>query len=229
MTLVSNDPSWWPLINASLIASYFAVVVCVGIMYDWVLTFGQEVELIWRQRWSLMTFLYLGVRYVGIAYVVIVMLVDVPTISTTDAVSRIVYTAVYWTADVVDVILGVIMITRLHAMYQRSRKVLIYLVVIFVAIRIANAVIAATITMHVAGEEFILSGTYQCMVAYPGDLLLLVSISWILAAVWEVIALCLAVWIAVKHFRELRQHSTRVFWLSLASRSVYSLRCSQRT
>ncbi|KAG1775250.1 hypothetical protein EV702DRAFT_453601 [Suillus placidus] len=71
MTLVSNDPSLWPLINASLIASYFAVVVCVGIMYDWVLTFGQEVELIWRQRWSLMTFLYLGVRYVGIAYVVI--------------------------------------------------------------------------------------------------------------------------------------------------------------
>ncbi|KAG2124140.1 hypothetical protein BD769DRAFT_1776613 [Suillus cothurnatus] len=32
--------------------------------------------------------------------------------------------------------------------------------------------------------------------------------TWILATVWEVLALCLAVWIAVKHFRELRQHST---------------------
>ncbi|KAG1775249.1 hypothetical protein EV702DRAFT_1119692 [Suillus placidus] len=129
----------------------------------------------------------------------------------TDAVSRIVYTAVDWTADVVDVILGVIMITRLHAMYQRSRKVLIFLVVIFVAIRIANAVIAAIITMRIAGEEAILSGTYQCMISYTlaGDMLLLVSMSWILATVWEVIALCLAVWIAVKHFRELRQHSTR--------------------
>ncbi|KAG1883297.1 hypothetical protein F4604DRAFT_1737433 [Suillus subluteus] len=39
-------------------------------MYDWALTFGQEVELIWRQRWSLMTFLYLIVRYVGMGYVV---------------------------------------------------------------------------------------------------------------------------------------------------------------
>ncbi|KAG2032091.1 hypothetical protein BDR03DRAFT_970889 [Suillus americanus] len=38
------------------------------------LTFAQEVELIWRQRWSLMTFLYLSVRYAGIGYVVMVML-----------------------------------------------------------------------------------------------------------------------------------------------------------
>ncbi|KAG2032128.1 hypothetical protein BDR03DRAFT_971013 [Suillus americanus] len=35
------------------------------------LTFAQEVELIWRQRWSLMTFLYLGARYVGIGYAVL--------------------------------------------------------------------------------------------------------------------------------------------------------------
>jgi hypothetical protein len=32
--------------------------------------------------------------------------------------------------------------------------------------------------------------------------------TWILGSVWEVLTLCLAVWIAIKHFRELRQHST---------------------
>ncbi|KAG2341809.1 hypothetical protein BDR05DRAFT_964838 [Suillus weaverae] len=32
-----------PVINASFIASYFLVVRCAGIMYDCVLTFGQEV------------------------------------------------------------------------------------------------------------------------------------------------------------------------------------------
>ncbi|KAG2138234.1 hypothetical protein BD769DRAFT_257724 [Suillus cothurnatus] len=87
MTIVSNDPSWWPLINANLIASYFVVATFVGIMYDWVLTLGQEVELIWRQRWSLMTLLYLSVRYGGIGYVVMYMLDDIPTISMTDVVS----------------------------------------------------------------------------------------------------------------------------------------------
>jgi hypothetical protein len=33
--------------------------------------------------------------------------------------------------------------------------------------------------------------------------------TWVLGTVWEVFALCLAVWIAVKHFRDLRRHSTR--------------------
>jgi len=35
------------------------------------------------------------------------------------------------------------------------------------------------------------------------------SMAWVLGIVWEVLALCLAVWVAVKHFRELRQHSIR--------------------
>jgi hypothetical protein len=33
--------------------------------------------------------------------------------------------------------------------------------------------------------------------------------TWILGAIWEVLVLCLAVWIALKHFRELRQRSIR--------------------
>ncbi|KAG2033281.1 hypothetical protein BDR03DRAFT_1014445 [Suillus americanus] len=47
MTLVSNDLSRWPLINANLIRSYFIVAASVWLMYYWALTLGQEVELIW--------------------------------------------------------------------------------------------------------------------------------------------------------------------------------------
>jgi hypothetical protein len=46
------------------------------------------------------------------------------------------------------------------------------------------------------------------MFGYPGDALILASIIWILGTVWEVLALLLAVWIAVKHFCELRRCST---------------------
>ncbi|KAG2038364.1 hypothetical protein BDR03DRAFT_954572 [Suillus americanus] len=94
----------------------------------------------------------------------------------------------------------VIMIVRLHAMYQQSRN--------FLAIRIANVVMSAILTMHISGEEFVLSGTYQCFIGYPGDALLLNSMTWIISTVLEVLALCLAVWIAVKHFRELQRSST---------------------
>jgi hypothetical protein len=36
-----------------------------------------------------------------------------------------------------------------------------------------------------------------------GDVQFLANMTWILGAVWEALALFLAVWIAVKHFREL--------------------------
>ncbi|KAG1845891.1 hypothetical protein DFJ58DRAFT_843645 [Suillus subalutaceus] len=70
-----------------------------------------------------------------------------------------------------------------------------------------GAMIAMTMT-HVSGEGFVLFGTFQCMMGYAGNAYLLISMTWILGTVWEVLVLCLAVWIAMKHFRELRQTST---------------------
>ncbi|KAG1756433.1 uncharacterized protein EDB91DRAFT_15328 [Suillus paluster] len=209
MTLVSDDPSWLPVINASRNASYFVVAASAGMMYDWVLTFGQEVELVWRQHWSLMTFLYFSVRYVGILYAVVSILHSVPTIPVTDVVSFVMLLAQDWTNVIVNIILGVrvIMIARLYAMYQQSRKMLVLLVVIFLAINITNVVIAAIPMRHISGEEFILFGTYQCRIKLEGDALTLGITTSVLTIVWEVLALCLAVWIAVKHFRELRRQS----------------------
>lgn len=68
-----------------MILSYFTVAALTAVLYDWVLAFGQEFELIWRKRWSLMTFLYISVRYTGIIYCVIVLLSTLPSFSVTDA------------------------------------------------------------------------------------------------------------------------------------------------
>ncbi|KAG1798172.1 uncharacterized protein HD556DRAFT_223505 [Suillus plorans] len=185
----------------------FAVVAYVAVMYDWALTFGQEVELIWRQRWSLMTVMYLSVRYLGFLYATLYILDSVPTISLTDTVSWIIYVVLDWTSVVVFAMLWVIIIARLRAMYQGSRKILIFLIVAFLAVNIFDGVVTIMGTMHTSGEELVLSGTYQCQINYSKDIALLASITWMLGTVWEVFVLCLAVWIAVKHFRELRQHS----------------------
>jgi len=108
---------------------------------------------------------------------------------------------------VIFAMLWVIIITRLHAMYQGSRKILIFLIITLLAINIFNGVVTIMSTMHASEEELILSGTYQCQINYAEHIIALLSITWILGTVWEVLALYLAVWIAVKHFRELRQHS----------------------
>jgi hypothetical protein len=207
MIIVSNDPIWWPVINAYRVSSYFLVAAFVGVMYDWALTFGQEVELVWRQRWSLMTALYLGVRYFGILFAALNLLDSVPTISLTDTECWIMSVTCSWMYVLVFAMLWVIMITRLHAMYQQSRKILIFLIVAFLADNIFNGVVAVLTTMHTVGEELILSGNYQCTIDYPEGKLPLYSIPWILGVVWEVLALSLAIWIVIKHVRELRQHS----------------------
>ncbi|KAG1799756.1 uncharacterized protein HD556DRAFT_1439412 [Suillus plorans] len=177
----------------------FVVAASAGVMYDWVVTFGQEVELVWRQRWSLVTVLFLSVRYLGISYAV------------TNILCFILIIVVNWIDIAANAILGVVMLVRLYAMYRRSRKVLIPLVVILVAGNIfVGVAIAIAIAMRdIPREEVIISGTYQCATDYKGDYLLLDSITWILGTVWEVLALFLAVWIAVKRFRELRRHPGR--------------------
>ncbi|KAG2039704.1 hypothetical protein BDR03DRAFT_1008703 [Suillus americanus] len=146
MTIILNDPTWWPAINSYRVFSYFLVASFVIVTYDWALTFGQETELVWKQRWSLMTALYLSVRYFGIISTALYMLVG-----------------------------------------------------------------AVMSTIHASWEEIILSGTYLCSINFGGDTILLGSITWILGTAWEVLALCLAVWIAVKHFREMRPYSAGGF------------------
>ncbi|KAG1761508.1 hypothetical protein EDD22DRAFT_970527 [Suillus occidentalis] len=182
-----------------------AVVAGVVVVYDWAVTIGHEIELIWRQRWSLMTVLYLVIRYVGIPYSVIGVLATMPFVSLTDTVSSILYYTNCGTYVVLSAMLGVIMIARLHAMYQRSRTMLIFLAIIFLAFNIACLVLAAIGLKHVVAEEVILSGMHICGFDYEGDAQLLFSMVWVLNTVWEVIALCLSVWIAVKHFRDLRR------------------------
>jgi hypothetical protein len=60
--------------------------------------------------------------------------------------------------------------------------------------------------------EFVLSGSHMCVYDSGGSGSFLVNVTWILGTVWEVLVLCLAGWIAVKHFRELQRTSTE--WAS---------------
>lgn len=115
------------------------------------------------------------------------------------------YVVQAWIGVVISAVLGFIIIARLHAMYRRSRKVLIFLATIFLVVNVSNGVITAIIMMRSSGEERILSGTSHCSVGFDNHDRLLVAVTWALITAWETIALCFAGWIAAKHFRELRQ------------------------
>ncbi|KAG2044156.1 hypothetical protein BDR03DRAFT_940882 [Suillus americanus] len=120
------------------------------------------------------------------------------------------YYALNGTNVVVTAMLGVIMIVRLYAMYQRSRMMLIFLVVFFLFINITCAVITIIGLKDTVGEDVIFYGAYMCNFGPRSDsdgniVPRLTSTVWVLNTVWEVPALCLSVWIAVKHFHDLRR------------------------
>ncbi|OAX30580.1 hypothetical protein K503DRAFT_870959 [Rhizopogon vinicolor AM-OR11-026] len=50
MTIVSNNPSLWPIISYYRGCSYMDVACLTIVVYDWALTFGQEFELVWVSR-----------------------------------------------------------------------------------------------------------------------------------------------------------------------------------
>jgi hypothetical protein len=57
---------------------------------------------------------------------------------------------------------------------------------------------------------YVLSGIHYCLSYYPeGKIPLLIGGDWeyVAGLIWEIITLSLAVWIVIKHFRELRQQS----------------------
>ncbi|KAG1760817.1 hypothetical protein EDD22DRAFT_988384 [Suillus occidentalis] len=188
MTFVSDDPSWWPIIDTEVLYSYWTAAASVVVAYDWALTIGQEIELIW-------------IRYIGIPYSVASVLQSMPNVSLTDAGCNILSYAINWT-DVV-----------MTAMLDGSRTMLLFLVIIFLAVNIACVVLAAIALKYALAEhssldtpeELIFSGIRICSYSSDGDAQLLCSMIWMLNTVWEVLALCLSVWIAVKHFRDLRR------------------------
>jgi hypothetical protein len=201
MTIVSNDSSYWPLINFTRFASYFIVGSFAAVVYDWTLTFGQELELIWRKRWSLMSILYLAVRYAVIPYAITVILISFPSVPLTDKGCITAYFALNWTTFLVNAMLRVITITRLYAMYQQSRKMLIFLIAIAASLTVSSGVVGEMVDIHIMGEELILSSTYMCTYD-TGTTELPITMIWIINTIWEVLALCLALWVYVRHFRE---------------------------
>jgi len=208
MTKVFNSPHWWPVINFDRNFSYFIVASSAAVIYDWAVTFGQELELVWYHPWSLMAFLYISLRYMGILYIIINMLQALPTLSITGLGCDAMYFTLNWMGVVVNAMLGAIMITRLYAMYRRSRNMLVFLIATFMAVTIACGVMTAIVNKHTKAKEFILSGTYQCTYFNKeADALILLSMTWILSTVWEVLALFLATCITIKHFRELQRPS----------------------
>ncbi|KAJ6505792.1 hypothetical protein C8R47DRAFT_1315968 [Mycena vitilis] len=124
--------------------------------YHICITLDQEVKYIWKERWSLPKVLYLFCRYYGLLDLMFVALVAthegpsvevLPLIYSLKTPSCHVYYGIYDIGPVLLITaLNVLFILRIHALYNRSLKMLACLAVLFLLEFVTGLVLTVVVT-----------------------------------------------------------------------------------
>ncbi|KAG1793606.1 uncharacterized protein HD556DRAFT_1476870 [Suillus plorans] len=220
MTYISNDPSYWPYLEWNHRYNYFIIASLTIVIYDWVLTFAQEASwyhhwcshltkieqqlelILWNARFNMQWVFFADVYFpIQLLITLLGLFLQVDNFNS----CNILWFMLAWTPPIINAMLGVIMATRIHAMYQGSKRILTFLIVVLLACTIASVVMTVIGNIGVSGVENIRSGNRQCSENMNTEDAHLNVETLIPTTVWEILALCLAVWIVVKKFCELKK------------------------
>ncbi|KAH7908077.1 hypothetical protein BJ138DRAFT_1158469 [Hygrophoropsis aurantiaca] len=111
------------------------------VVYDQVLTFSHEVDHIWNRRWSFTTILYFIARYSGDLQVIAIATMYI-CINWTSSGYLDVYLALYWGQTMFVLSMQAILMLRVHALFNRSKKVLVFLATLYALQTTATFVMA---------------------------------------------------------------------------------------
>ncbi|KLO08528.1 hypothetical protein SCHPADRAFT_908556 [Schizopora paradoxa] len=123
------------LLAQTVDVKYFYLSNAVMLYYDTLVYFGDEVEYIWKARWSVGKILYIATRYM--AFVDLTVLIVYATYSKlTPADCMHVFRISSWFMVVGVLIAEALLIIRTYALYERSKIILAYLVCLKIALTI---------------------------------------------------------------------------------------------
>ncbi|KAG1730710.1 uncharacterized protein EDB91DRAFT_1349596 [Suillus paluster] len=181
----------------------FSVASTAVIIYDYGLGFTREVELIWCQRWKPTTVLYIIARYLGLA-IAIVQIWEAPGILLSNTVSGIVGRSWSWGMFALACTMYAIMAFRVFAMYLRSKKMGIFIIICFLAASASRGImdgLALVLTSGSTSEQNILSGTGVCATSRA---LAIPFLDGIPSICIELLFLLLAARVLVRHILEMQ-------------------------
>ncbi|KAH7905588.1 hypothetical protein BJ138DRAFT_746801 [Hygrophoropsis aurantiaca] len=134
-------------------ANYVAAAAGALVVYDQVLTSLQEVDHIWNRQWSFTTALYLIARYSGDLQV-IGAAAWAMCINWTYLVNLNIMLAESWLQNIFPVAMQAILTIRVYALFNRSKKVLIVLAMLYALQAIATFVSTALLYNSRALHEY---------------------------------------------------------------------------
>ncbi|KAH7920505.1 hypothetical protein BV22DRAFT_796784 [Leucogyrophana mollusca] len=149
-------PSFFPTHHFSKTTYYITTAAAAAVAYDQVLTFSQEVDLVWKRGWSLMTLLYLIARYSG-SLCIIGLAAWVICINWSYTVGVAMYLVVNWSSNIFILAMQAILVIRVYALCNKSKKILIFLVTCFCLQAIAVMVMAGLIFNLRVMKQYVVS------------------------------------------------------------------------
>ncbi|KAG1737233.1 hypothetical protein EDB19DRAFT_2040083 [Suillus lakei] len=110
-----------------------SVIMITLVSYDYMLQFEKEVQFVWQRRWTVMSYLYLVVRYFGLFLAMVSAcwggLIYIP-----EAVSYRVILLMQWSYSIYFCWAEVILIWRIYALYNQSKPILYVLLGLFIPV-----------------------------------------------------------------------------------------------
>ncbi|KAH7906075.1 hypothetical protein BJ138DRAFT_1163495 [Hygrophoropsis aurantiaca] len=211
--------------------SYVAAAAGALVVYDQALAFSQEVDYIWNRWWSFTTALYLIARYSG-SLSVIGLTAEAMCINWTYSDMNI-YLISNWAANILPLAMQAILVIRIYALFNRSKKVLIFMSTFYALQATATLVMTGLSFNKWAVHDFIVgispaigSVTQSVDYDFNSSAYIPVRDSTIVSVVFDSVLLFFALWAFVRHALEEKTldggWSINVFVRTLvADQSVY--------
>ncbi|OJA16362.1 hypothetical protein AZE42_07975 [Rhizopogon vesiculosus] len=179
--------------------NYISVPVLTLISYEYLLLFEKEVKYVWKRKWSLMSCLYLVVRYLGLflallsgcCYALVVLL--------------------EWGYSVYFYFAEVILIWRIYALYNRSKRLLYVLLGFFlpiVALSIGTDVYLYSRRSAFSVIEIVTPNATYCQASFIVGPMVMIYTS-IPIICFDIFLVVLVAIILVKHLKERRKIKMR--------------------
>ncbi|KAF8498296.1 hypothetical protein JB92DRAFT_2985107 [Gautieria morchelliformis] len=122
----------YSLLWSNHIITYNNISATALLLYDTIVTLDQEINLIWRSSWSFVTALYLLIRHYSVAYLILSSYVSINVFLTESFCGHYMVFQEWGTIILLPAV-DILIILRVYALFGRSTKIGILLVVLWLA------------------------------------------------------------------------------------------------
>jgi len=113
---------------------YVSLTILTAVIYDYVLMFSREMDYVWHRPWTWVSTMFVLVRYLGLSWAILAQVVLGGSIFLSGPVQicSAIYQVATWAFPIFIAAADLVMILRVYAMWNQSKRILYILLFIYI-------------------------------------------------------------------------------------------------